>query len=129
MVGALGAQPLDKPGWRDAELIADPALKSASGRPDGMGGFGARSIWANAAPAGDRPVRNDHPGHVERDPGITATEFAGAYLRFKGDVGIEHRHDGEVSHASGQTLWELLYFGGRPGAPEVEAELVIGHQA
>jgi len=38
---------------------------------------------------------------------------AGAYLRFIGDVTVEHRNGDDVSTASGQTLWELLYFGER----------------
>ncbi len=33
---------------------------------------------------------------------------AGAYLRFTGDVTLEHRSGGEVTTALGQTLWEPL---------------------
>jgi predicted secreted hydrolase len=55
---------------------------------------------------------------------------AGAYLRFTGDVSIEHRTAGSVATASGKTLWELLYFGDRTGAAPVSAhEALIGHQA
>jgi hypothetical protein len=55
---------------------------------------------------------------------------AGAYLRFTGDVTIEHRHGAQVTTESAQTLWELLYFGERPAAIEVpQAEVIIGHQA
>jgi hypothetical protein len=55
---------------------------------------------------------------------------AGAYQRFTGDVTLEHRHCGEVTTASGQTLWELLYFGDRPGADAaIPRESPIGHQA
>jgi hypothetical protein len=56
---------------------------------------------------------------------------AGAYLRFIGDVAVEHRIGGDVSRASGQTLWELLYFGKREGAEHSPAQqnMLIGHQA
>jgi hypothetical protein len=40
---------------------------------------------------------------------------AGAYLRFIGDVTVEHLDGGQVSTESGETLWELLYFGDRAG--------------
>jgi hypothetical protein len=57
---------------------------------------------------------------------------AGAYLRFTGDVTIEHDAAGSVSTQSGQTLWELLYFGERPGiaAPKADqSQAIVGHQA
>lgn len=58
---------------------------------------------------------------------------AGAYLRFRGEVTVEHSHDGVVDTASGTALWELLYFGERATAPEVRpvnaAGMLIGHQA
>jgi hypothetical protein len=55
---------------------------------------------------------------------------AGAYLRFTGDVTIEHQTTDSVSTASGNTLWELLYFGDRTGtASEAQREALIGHQA
>jgi hypothetical protein len=55
---------------------------------------------------------------------------AGAYLRFTGDVTLEHGSGGEVLTASGQTLWELLYFGDRPEADAATPrEALIGHQA
>jgi hypothetical protein len=55
---------------------------------------------------------------------------AGAYLRFTGDVTVEHRSKRGTTTASGQTLWELLYFGAR-GADRGfgDAETLIGHQA
>jgi hypothetical protein len=56
---------------------------------------------------------------------------AGAYLRFTGDVTIEHRHGAEVTTESAQTLWELLYFGKRTAAVDsaTRPEAIIGHQA
>ncbi len=57
---------------------------------------------------------------------------AGAYLRFRGDVTVEHSHDGVVDAATGRTLWELLYFGQRSPTPDIEpaaAGMIIGHQA
>lgn len=58
---------------------------------------------------------------------------AGAYLRFVGDVTVEHRHGGSVDTATDKALWELLYFGTRAATPEVTAalpaEMAIGHQA
>ena len=56
---------------------------------------------------------------------------AGAYLRFIGDVSVEHRNGDVVSTASGQTLWELLYFGERATSepPRAQENLLIGHQA
>jgi hypothetical protein len=57
---------------------------------------------------------------------------AGAYLRFIGEVTIEHDADGRVSTQSGQTLWELLYFGERAGsAPSTgdHSQVIVGHQA
>ena len=55
---------------------------------------------------------------------------AGAYLRFTGDVSIEHHTGDGVSTASGKTLWELLYFGDRTGSPSAtQRETLIGHQA
>jgi hypothetical protein len=56
---------------------------------------------------------------------------AGAYLRFTGDVTIEHEGAGRFFAEAGQTLWELSYFGERPGlaAPTVEqSRVVVGHQ-
>ncbi len=57
---------------------------------------------------------------------------AGAYLRFTGDVTIEHRHGAEVTTETAQSLWELLYFGERRAAVDsaTHAEaIIIGHQA
>ena len=55
---------------------------------------------------------------------------AGAYLRFIGDVSIEHETADGVSTASGKTLWELLYFGERTdSASPINREALIGHQA
>ena len=55
---------------------------------------------------------------------------AGAYLRFTGDVSIEHHTADGVSTASGKALWELLYFGDRTGsATATQREALIGHQA
>lgn len=55
---------------------------------------------------------------------------AGAYLRFSGDVAVEHRSAGEVTAVSGQTLWELLYFGSRQEAAGSTVSVpLIGHQA
>jgi hypothetical protein len=55
---------------------------------------------------------------------------AGAYLRFTGDVSIEHHTAQGVSTTSGETLWELLYFGDRTGsASAIQRETLIGHQA
>ena len=56
---------------------------------------------------------------------------AGAYLRFIGDVAVDHRHGDDLSTASGQTLWELLYFGERAGGDSspVQQDVLIGHQA
>jgi hypothetical protein len=67
----------------------------------------------------------------ERDVSTLDFGAAGAYLRFIGDVTLEH-HDGiEASSAAGRTLWELLYFGDRqgvePGPPD--QKVLIGHQA
>lgn len=42
---------------------------------------------------------------------------AGAYLRFRGEVTVEHSHDGVVDSATERALWELLYFGQRAAAP------------
>jgi predicted secreted hydrolase len=54
----------------------------------------------------------------------------GAYLRFTGDVTIEHRSADGVATASGETLWELLYFGDRTGPPSANPRTAfIGHQA
>ncbi|MGW3134936.1 lipocalin-like domain-containing protein [Streptomyces sp. NPDC001139] len=39
---------------------------------------------------------------------------AGAYHRFLGDVTLERSHVNGTETVSGQTLWELLYFGERP---------------
>jgi predicted secreted hydrolase len=55
---------------------------------------------------------------------------AGAYLRFTGDVSLEHHTRDGVSTVSGETLWELLYFGDRTGSPSAaQREALIGHQA
>jgi hypothetical protein len=56
---------------------------------------------------------------------------AGAYLRFIGDVTIEHDAGGRVFTASGQTLWELLYFGEREDTAHTSNRppVIIGHQA
>ena len=56
---------------------------------------------------------------------------AGAYLRFIGDVSVDHRNGDDVSTASGQTLWELLYFGERTRleSSPVPQNVLIGHQA
>lgn len=56
---------------------------------------------------------------------------AGAYLRFTGDVSIEHHRAGEVTTVTDQSLWELLYFGDRPAAGDsaTRREQLIGHQA
>lgn len=58
---------------------------------------------------------------------------AGAYLRFRGNVTVEHSHDGVVETATDRALWELLYFGQRAGAPHVApadpARMLLGHQA
>ena len=55
---------------------------------------------------------------------------AGAYLRFTGDVTLEHRSVDQATTASGQTLWELLYLGDRP-VPDAATtgEVLIGRQA
>jgi hypothetical protein len=39
---------------------------------------------------------------------------AGAYHRFLGDVTFRHVIKGQVATFSGQTMWELLFFGARP---------------
>jgi predicted secreted hydrolase len=67
----------------------------------------------------------------ERRRDVFTLDFgsAGAYLRFQGDVSIVHTHDGQLSRGSGQTLWELLYFGDRAVVPAAQADVVIGHQA
>lgn len=55
---------------------------------------------------------------------------AGAYLRFTGDVAVEHATATETVTVAGQTLWELLYFGHRPEAPARAGDApLIGHQA
>jgi predicted secreted hydrolase len=56
---------------------------------------------------------------------------AGAYLRFIGDVTVEHDAGGRVSTASGQTLWELLYFGERSDTEPTSNQppMIVGHQA
>lgn len=56
---------------------------------------------------------------------------AGAYLRFLGDVTVEHGGGDEADAVTGQTLWELLYFGTRGScSPERgSAKSLIGHQA
>jgi predicted secreted hydrolase len=55
---------------------------------------------------------------------------AGAYLRFTGDVSIEHHTADGLSTASAQALWELLYFGERTGsASPIQRDALIGHQA
>jgi predicted secreted hydrolase len=56
---------------------------------------------------------------------------AGAYLRFTGDVTIEHRQGDDVTTKTAESLWELLYFGTRRGTAESTAgpEALIGHQA
>lgn len=57
---------------------------------------------------------------------------AGAYLRFLGDVTVEHRTEGRVETATDKSLWELLYFGARaadPQQPRTDGPMVIGHQA
>jgi predicted secreted hydrolase len=55
---------------------------------------------------------------------------AGAYLRFTGDVSIEHHSADGVSTTSGKTLWELLYFGERTNtASPINRDALIGHQA
>ena len=55
---------------------------------------------------------------------------AGAYLRFTGDVTVEHGTPTRSATAHGQTLWELLYFGERRrAAPLPSAGRLIGHQA
>ena len=53
----------------------------------------------------------------------------GAYLRFTGDVNLEHHSGGEVATASTQSLWELLYFGARRARSTPPAQPLIGHQA
>lgn len=53
----------------------------------------------------------------------------GAYLRFTGDVTVEHRCGGEVATATAQSLWELLYFGARAARDTPAAQSLIGHQA
>lgn len=58
---------------------------------------------------------------------------AGAYLRFRGEVTVEHSHDGLVDTASDTALWELLYFGQRAATPSggltAGPKMLIGHQA
>jgi hypothetical protein len=55
---------------------------------------------------------------------------AGAYLRFIGDVTVEHHSREGVTKAAGQTLWELLHFGAGGRTAGFEAsETLIGHQA
>src|SRR5262249_49870063 len=55
---------------------------------------------------------------------------AGAYLRFTGDVSIEHPTAEGVSTDSGKTLWELLYFGDRTAsASPIQRKALVGHQA
>jgi hypothetical protein len=53
----------------------------------------------------------------------------GAYLRFTGDVTIEHRSGSDLVTASAQSLWELLYFGKRAQPSRSSGQVVIGHQA
>jgi hypothetical protein len=55
---------------------------------------------------------------------------AGAYLRFTGDVTVEHGTSARSATAHGQTLWELLYFGERRHAAPLQGAVpLIGHQA
>nr|MDP9167071.1 hydroxyneurosporene dehydrogenase [Actinomycetota bacterium] len=59
---------------------------------------------------------------------------AGAYLRFSGDVSIEHRDGTGSSTESATALWELLSFGHRRGdgsgaATTEPGTVVSGHQA
>lgn len=56
---------------------------------------------------------------------------AGAYLRFMGDVTIEHRCGGASTVESDQALWELLYFGARAHAhlSTSARAAIVGHQA
>ena len=71
-------------------------------------------------------VRFDH----RRDVFTLDFGSAGAYLRFTGDVSIEHHTAAGVSTASGKTLWELLYFGERTDtASPINRDALIGHQA
>jgi hypothetical protein len=67
----------------------------------------------------------------ERDVSTLDFGAAGAYLRFMGDVAIEHRRGAETTTASGRTLWELLYFGDRRALdpPLPHPTVLIGHQA
>ena len=81
-------------------------------------------------------VRNDDDTFVvtfEHRRDVSTLDFgtAGAYLRFIGDVTVEHRTGDDVATASGQTLWELLYFGERATSelPAAQENLLIGHQA
>jgi hypothetical protein len=75
-------------------------------------------------------VTFEHPRNVHTlDLGA-----AGAYLRFIGDVTVEHDDGSGASTQTGRTLWELLYFGDRTetGATVVTAagqQPLIGHQA
>ncbi|MEV6315479.1 hydroxyneurosporene dehydrogenase [Streptomyces sp. NPDC051776] len=59
---------------------------------------------------------------------------AGAYHRFRGDVTVEDTRDGRTEVVRGRTLWELLYFGPRPGKGSGETVQgdrmpLVGHQA
>lgn len=72
----------------------------------------------------------------ERPQNVSTLDFgaAGAYLRFIGDVTVEHDDGSGASSQTGRTLWELLYFGDRrqAAATVVNAagqEMLIGHQA
>jgi predicted secreted hydrolase len=67
----------------------------------------------------------------ERDVSTLDFGAAGAYLRFIGDVTIEHDDGVDVSTAAGRTLWELLYFGDRDAveATPRDRKALIGHQA
>lgn len=67
----------------------------------------------------------------QRDVSILDFGAAGAYLRFVGDVELEHAVGGVTEAASGRALWELLYFGERVGVEPSggQQNMLIGHQA
>lgn len=69
----------------------------------------------------------------DRERDVSTLDFgaAGAYLRFIGDVTIDHQRGADVVAASGRTLWELLYFGDRRilDSAQPRPARLIGHQA
>ncbi|WP_431969849.1 lipocalin-like domain-containing protein [Nocardia sp. bgisy134] len=103
-----------------------------------------RSIHPDSGVPVDKRVRYS----IEQDGATYAVTFRyrkdifrldfgahGAYHRFLGDVELTETSDGQTSTRSGQTVWELLYFGERGHEPTAvmpagdERPLLFGHQA